>query len=208
MKQHITNERGSGVILTIFCFAIVGIMLILVLNITMAFTKKEQASIAAEHASLAATSAIYDKVNDVINSHVKIIEVEDGIDILEPLIDKVDARKASLSSSGLSSNEIHIRAVNEVLVAEIPDDPVLRSKLIHAVSSAKVGIPDIIRNIINSNGGKDADPVWKFKDCQIVVEAKTEFKAANQEEITFASDQDISQVGTGPEIPFLEILGY
>lgn len=208
MKQHITNERGSGVILTIFSFAIVGIMLILVLNITMAFTKKEQASIAAEHASLAATSAIYGEVNDVVNSHVKIIEVEDGIDILEPLIDKVKAREASLSSSGLSSNEIHIQAVNEVLMAEIPDDPILKSKLFHAVSAAKADIPAIIKDIIDSNGGKDADPVWEFRDYQIVVEAKTEFKAVNQDEIIFASDQDISQVGTGPEIPFLETLGF
>lgn len=208
MKQHIRNERGSGVILTIFSLAIVGIMLILVLNITMAFTKKEQASIAAEHASLAATSAIYDEVNDVVNSHVKIMGVEDGIDILEPLIDKVNARKASLNSSGLSSNEIHIQAVNEVLVAEIPDDPILKVKLKHAVSRAKADVPAIIKDIIDANGGKDADPVWKFRDYQIVVEAKTEFKAANQEKIIFASDQDIPQVGTGPEIPFLETLGY
>ncbi len=208
MKQHITNERGSGVILTIFCFAIVGIMLILVLNITMAFTKKEQASIAAQHASLAATSAIYDEVNDVVNSHVKIIEVEDGIQILEPLIDKVNDRKASLSSSGLSSNEIHIRAVNEVLVDEIPDDPILEIELKHAVTAAKADIPVIIRDTIDANGGKDADPVWEFKDYQIVVEAKTEFKAANQEEVIFAVDEDISQVGTGPQIPFLETLGF
>lgn len=208
MKQHITNERGSGVVLTIFCFAIVGIMLILVLNITMAFTKKEQASIAAQHASLAATSAIYDEVNDVVNNHIKIIG-EDGVSIPpEPLIDKVNAKKASLSSSGLSGNEIHIRAVNEVLVDEIPDDPILKDKLKDAVSAAKADIPTIIKDTIDANGGKDADPIWEFKDYQIVVEAKTEFKAANQEEVTFASDQDISQVGTGPEIPFLETLGY
>ncbi|WP_077210656.1 Tad domain-containing protein [Bacillus dakarensis] len=208
MKRYIKNEKGSGVILTIFNFAVVGIMLILVLNIAMAFTKKEQASIAAEHASLAATSAIYDEVNDVVDSHVKIIEVEDGINILEPLIDKVEARKASLSSSDLSSNEIHIKAVNDVLMDEIPDDPVLEMKLKNAVEDAFDHIPNTISNVIDLNHGKKTDYDWEFRDYQINVEAKTEFEAAHHNGINFGSDQDISQVGIGPEVPFLESLGY
>ncbi|MDF1511675.1 hypothetical protein PZE06_26760, partial [Robertmurraya sp. DFI.2.37] len=68
-EEVLDNERGSGVILTIFSFAIVGIMLILVLNIAMVFTKKEQALIAAEHASIAATSVVYEKIDSVVKHH-------------------------------------------------------------------------------------------------------------------------------------------
>ncbi|MFE8698521.1 pilus assembly protein TadG-related protein [Cytobacillus sp. FJAT-53684] len=217
MKQYIKNERGSGVILTIFSFAIVGIMLILVLNIAMVFTKKEQASIAAEHASLAATSVVYEKVDYVIQSHVKKVIIgidENGVEILEfePLIEKVtDMESAILSANAsLSSNEAHIQAVNQVLLSEIPDDEELPAKITAALYSAKSSIPYVVKHIIEENFGKGTDYEWNFlrDENRIEVIAKTEFNVINHNGLQFGSNSDIPQKGKGPSISFVESSGW
>ncbi|MBP2241757.1 uncharacterized protein YpmB [Cytobacillus eiseniae] len=217
MKKYIKNERGSGVILTIFSFAIVGIMLIIVLNVAMVFTKKEQASIAAEHASLAATGIVYEKVDNVVNTHEKKVVIgidEDGNEIIEyePLLDKVLAMESAIyaSSPGISSNEAYIQAVNQVLSSEIPDDEDLPSKITAALNSAKMSISPIVQHIIAENYGKETDYEWNFLhgENRIEVIAKSEFEAVNHNGITFGSDSDIPQRGIGPVISFIEQSGW
>ncbi|MEK4146306.1 hypothetical protein NST02_04345 [Robertmurraya sp. FSL W8-0741] len=217
MKKYLDNERGSGVILTIFSFAIVGIMLILVLNIAMVFTKKEQASIAAEHASIAATSVVYEKIDSVVKHHVKKVLIgidEDGVEIFkyEPLIDKVRDKESAIKASNpwLSNNEAYIKAVNDVLSKEIPDDEDLPAKISAAIDSAKYSIPSVIRNTIAENSGEVTDFDWNFlyDENRIEVIAKTKFEAVNHDGIQFGGESDIPQRGKGPVISFIEVSGW
>lgn len=215
MRCYLDNERGSGVLLTIFNFAIVGIMLIFVLNIAMAFTKKEQASIAAEHASLAATSVLYEQVYENVKSYKKVIDAdikEGTIDILKTIEEKVEEREDKLmySQPFLSKNERHIQAIDEVLSSEIKDDHLFSDQVLQAVRNAESYIDGSVQNTIGKNHGKDAasDYKWEFQEYRIVVEAKTRFEAVHYNGLSFGKNSDISQVGRGPEISFLEALGW
>lgn len=215
MNQFLNNERGNGVLLTIFNFAVVGVLLILLLNITMLYTKKEQAGIAAEQASLAATSVIYEKVGPIVEGHVKEIEVIDDegniIILKEPLIDKLNAIKASMAGTNLSKNEIHTKAINQVLINELLDDDKLQVKISNALQSARNEIPEVIKSTIKKNKGKDEYTEFEWflnEDQRIEVVAKTEFESADYSDIDFGDDGDISQRGIGPSISFIEKSGW
>jgi hypothetical protein len=215
MRCYLDNERGSGVLLTILNFAIVGIMLILVLNIAMAFTKKEQASIAAEHASLAATSVLYEQIYEDVKSYKKLIDadIEEGtIDILKTIEEKVEEREDKLKYSQpfLSKNERHIQAIDDVLSSEIKEDHLFSDQVLQAVRDAESYIDSSVQKTIGKNHGKDAanEYKWEFQEYRIVVEAKTRFEAVHYNGLNFGKDSDVSQVGTGPEISFLEALGW
>jgi hypothetical protein len=215
MRCYLDNERGSGVLLTILNFAIVGIMLILVLNIAMAFTKKEQASIAAEHASLAATSVLYEQVYEDVKSYKKLIDadIEEGtIDILKTIEEKVEEREDKLKYSQpfLSKNERHIQAIDDVLSSEIKEDHLFSDQVLQAVRDAESYIDSSVQKTIGKNHGKDAanEYKWEFQEYRIVVEAKTRFEAVHYNGLNFGKDSDVSQVGTGPEISFLEALRW
>jgi hypothetical protein len=215
MRCYLDNERGSGVLLTILNFAIVGIILILVLNIAMAFTKKEQASIAAEHASLAATSVLYEQVYEDVKSYKKLIDadIEEGtIDILKTIEEKVEEREDKLKYSQpfLSKNERHIQAIDDVLSSEIKEDHLFSDQVLQAVRDAESYIDSSVQKTIGKNHGKDAanEYKWEFQEYRIVVEAKTRFEAVHYNGLNFGKDSDVSQVGTGPEISFLEALGW
>lgn len=208
MRELLNNERGSGLYITMFYFVIVGITLILILNIVMIFLQKEQASNAAEQASFAATSAVYDKVNAVVKEHVKIIHIGKTT-IEEPLIEKVATAEQAIraSNSNLSNNEIHIQAVNQVLLSEIPDDGNLKEKINTAVNS--VDIQGILKKYIKSNHGKEEiTPDWDIVDYRIEVIAKSEFEAVHHNGIQYGSDDDIPQKGIGPKLSFLQALGW
>jgi hypothetical protein len=215
MRCYLDNERGSGVLLTILNFAIVGIILILVLNIAMAFTKKEQASIAAEHASLAATSVLYEQVYEDVKSYKKLIDadIEEGtIDILKTIEEKVEEREDKLKYSQpfLSKNERHIQAIDDVLSSEIKEDHLFSDQVLQAVRDAESYIDSSVQKTIGKNHGKDAanEYKWEFQEYRIVVEAKTRFEAVHYNGLNFGKDSDVSQVGTGPEISFLEALRW
>lgn len=218
MKKYMNNERGSGVILTIFNLAIVGIMLILVLNIAMVFTKKEQTSIAAEQASLAATSVVYEEIDPVIQSHKKRVVIgvdEFGNEIIrwEPLIDKVRERESAIRASHLllSDNEVHIKAVNDVLISEIPDDEDLPPKITSALNSAEFSIPTVIEDIIDENIGDKTEFKlinWGLDDKnRIEVTIETKFEAVDYNGIDYGGESDIPQRGIGPSISFIEVTG-
>jgi hypothetical protein len=218
MKRYINNEEGSGVLLTLFSFAIVGAMLILVLNIAMVFTKKEQASIAAENASLAATSVVYEYIDTVVQSHVKEVIIgvdENGVEIIkyEPLIEKVLNRESALrfSHPWLSDNEIYIKAINEVLISEIPDDEKLPGKISSALHSAQSSIPSVIEHIIDENIGEETDfeYEWKLDDnYRIEVIAKLTSNAVDYNSMDFGDESVIPQRGKGPTISFIEASGW
>lgn len=212
----LNNERGSGIFITIFYMAFVGVVLILIINFAFIYNKKTQASNAAEQASLAATSVVYEKINYVVDTHVKVIILgidENGISILkhEPLIDKVNSRENTIRNANpsLSNNEIHIQAVNEVLLSEIPDDAVLAGKITDALHSAKTVIGSVIGNTIHKNGGKTTDFEYYVNDhYQIEVIAKTEFEPSRYSNINFGEKKDIPQKGIGPKISFLQVSGW
>ncbi|WP_394141456.1 hypothetical protein [Cytobacillus oceanisediminis] len=215
MRCFLDNERGSGVLLTISNFAIVGIMLILILNIAMAFTKKEQASIAAEHASLAATSVLYEQVYEDVKSYKKLIDadIEEGtIDILKTIEEKVEEREDKLKYSQpfLSKNERRIQAIDDVLSSEIKEDHLFSDQVLQAVRNAESYIDSSVQKTIGKNHGNDAasEYKWEFQEYRIVVEAETRFEAVHYNGLNFGKDSDVSQVGTGPEISFLEALGW
>lgn len=216
MRTYMNNERGSGVLLTIFSIAIVGIMLILVLNIAMVFTKKEQTSTAAEQASLAATSVIYEYIDPVVQTHYKEVIVgvdEDGNDIIEReyLLEKVNDMEGVLGLTNplLSSNEIYIKAVNSVLLSEIPGDPILSTKISSSLNSAKTSIQSVIQNIINENVGEATAFHWDLDEqYRIEVIAETKFEAVDYNGINFGGESKIPQKGTGPVISFIQASGW
>lgn len=214
MNKFIKNERGNGLILTIFNFAVVGIMLILIVNLILVFTKKEQASNAAEQASFAATAVVYEEVNKVVESYVKIIGIdEEGIEILKPLREIVEEKEREIRSTeqGLSNNETHIMAVNNVLMEEIDNEPLLKAQILSALDSAKSKIPTVVKETIGKNHGKESPSDYQYylnEDYRIEVIAATEFEVVNHNGVTFGSNQDIVQKGSGPVMEFVTKVGW
>ncbi|MEN8697952.1 pilus assembly protein TadG-related protein [Bacillus infantis] len=212
MMRVLNNEHGNGMLLTIFSFAIVCIMLVLLVNITTIFKDKQQASTAAEQASFAATSYLYERIYENVKDYVKVIDVDEDegaidIELLKPISEKIDEEERSLSNPLLSDNEKHIQAIDNVLEREIGSDEDFKALVTSAMSS--LDLTNVISQTISDNKGKPADFNWDYEDFRIKVEAKTEFEAVHYNGINFGTDQEISQVGTGPEISFLQALeGY
>lgn len=218
MKKYLNNEKGNGVLLTILCFGVVAMMLILITNISILVTNKEQASIAAEHASLAATSVLYEKINSqVIETYEKPVEEseeeEEEADSEEENEDSLKKKvedRIKIVDTGLQKNEKKIQAIDDVLIEEMKEDPHLRNAVIDVVSRTNPAMDSAIRKAVADNRGKEGplDIKWTIRDQRVVVEARTDFKSVNYNGINFGDDGDISQVGTGPEIGFLKSLGY
>ncbi|WP_078409246.1 TadE/TadG family type IV pilus assembly protein [Priestia abyssalis] len=67
MRKYVQNERGNIMLLNVCLMSVLVVMFLMLMSFVKAFYIKDQASSAAEQASLAATAYFYEKVDEAIN---------------------------------------------------------------------------------------------------------------------------------------------
>ncbi len=213
--KHVQNEKGNVMIFFLSSFFIMVIMFLVVLNFTKVFAVKQQASNAAEQASFAATAVIYELTMEGVRNYDRSIpgqaeRVLAGKTVAEKIGDRTGALQGS--EPDLSYNEARLRAIDEVLSAELQSGPG-SNKLNHEILSILQwnGI-DEIRAVVNetvgtNGGGSDATSVVLFSpDYRVEVKTSSEFKGLEINHIFAGLIKHISQTGKGPEAAFLKEL--
>ncbi|MBH0167590.1 Tad domain-containing protein [Fictibacillus sp. 7GRE50] len=209
------NERGNATFYLIWLLGLTALLFFFVINISKVFFASEQATNAAEHASLAATDVVYDAVNEAVSDfdshpiHGPLFFASHGLKSLKDIIEK---RKLEIRSSdaNITDSEAQIIAINEVLSEEIP-----QNKELHDLVKSHLEKTDTIfaiqsvasQNII-SNGAKDNNASIKYfnSDERIEVDAEADSKLTSFQGFFEKSLKEISKTGQGPEVPFVKYL--
>ncbi|WP_070120404.1 Tad domain-containing protein [Bacillus marinisedimentorum] len=217
-RLRIQDEKGNITIFFISSLFIMVIMFLIVLNFTKVFAVKQQASNAAEQASFAATAVIYELAMEGTRNYDRSIpgqaeRVLTGKTVEEKIGDRADHLQRS--EPNISFNEARIRAIDEVLSAELQSGPG-KNKLNHEIVSVLQwrGIDEVrsaVSGIISSNGGgSDVTSVILFSpDYRVEVETSSEFEALKINRLFTGMKKNLFQTGKGPEAAFLkEIDGW
>lgn len=207
MRQHIQNERGSMAILTVWTLTIVAIMLILVVNIAKLYVVKEQAALAAEQASIAASSVVVEEVKQVVDHYID----PDAPPGAKTLKEKVtEQRNMLIGHHGMTASEAYVEALNVVLPQEATYDSDLRDELVDAMNSAVYRMPSVVGNIITENHGKRSDTTIYVLNSQqrIEVETTVRFEKSHYSGMHLGQDEDVPQKGMGPELRFVSSLPW
>lgn len=207
MSVVLKSQKGNAVILTIWTLSVLGLMIVIIMNIAKVYVVKEQASIAAEQASLAASAVVYDEVGKVIEHYENEDLFED-----ETLQEKVEKEEQRLQSQNgnLSLNEAHIQAIDYVLLQVLRQDEALREEIKGALERAGGDVQAVVSNIISKNGGKPSGTQIHYfnDDKRIEVVTSARFEAVKYKSMFTGSDSDVSQRGIGIEIPFVDEVGW
>lgn len=212
MIRFFSNEKGNIALLTLGLMSIMIIMFLFLTNFVKVFSLKEQASTNAQQASLAATSVVYEEVDEAIDEYEMTL-IANGKKILEgeSLSERINKRQEQYSD--LSQNEAHVKAVDEVLSEELSghglNSKVLNDILIDHLTSNQTleSLKYEVADIIASNKGTVPNSViYYMEDSQIRVKTSSKYKAIKFDSFIPDDQRDINQTGTGPEISFVEYL--
>ncbi|QQK81394.1 Tad domain-containing protein [Salicibibacter cibi] len=206
--KHLKNEKGNVTYLTIGLIMIIALMLAFIVNFGKIFATNEQAGTAAEQASLAATSIIYEEMLDVIGDYER---EEDDEDEDEELEEFVEERKDELmDAEDYSENEAEIQAINQILEEEIPEDQDLQEEIEEALVDASQQISNEVSEIITRNNGSlDETTITMFNE-ENRIEVTT---AVTYDQVAFGGmidegSEEIHQRGIGLDISFVEVLSW
>ncbi|WP_176764734.1 Tad domain-containing protein [Natribacillus halophilus] len=217
--KHLKNEEGNVTYLTIGLIMIIALMLVFIVNFGKIFAVNEQAGTAAEQASLAATSIIYEEMLDVIGDYEREEDDEDDEnddndddeDEEEELEELVEDRKDELmAAENYSENEAEIQAINQILEEEIPEDQDLQDEIEEALVDASQQISNEVSEIITRNNGSlDETTITMFNE-ENRVEVTT---AVTYDQVAFGGwidegSEEVHQRGVGLETSFVEVLSW
>ncbi|MET3730252.1 hypothetical protein ABID52_003893 [Fictibacillus halophilus] len=212
MSKQFSNEKGNIALLTLGLMSVMIIMFLFLTNFVKVFSIKEQASTNAQQASLAATSIVYEEVDEAIDEYEMTL-IANGKEILEgeSLSERINKRQEQYSD--LNQNEAHIKAVDEVLSEELSgngiDTKILNDILIENLTNSQTieSLKYEVSEVISSNKGTVANSEIVFMDdSQITVKTSSKYKALKFDSFIPDDQRDINQTGTGPEISFIEYL--
>lgn len=210
------QENGSIAIFVAGLISIMMILFILVLNLGSVYAVKEKSATTAQQASLAATSAFYERVQEIVFSFDPFSylpeEVEDTT-ILEPFFSlnfKIQERANSFrtmpSYAGWSDNELWLEAFDDYVINDLFPVPfvgpalkqMLRLAPLENVAAGKA------REAVLQNGGT-------LEGARLIIEdSRIKVRAANKiNSISFGDDlidsitDNLYQQGGGPKIELL-----
>jgi hypothetical protein len=212
MSKRLSNEKGNIALLTLGLMSVMIIMFLFLTNFVKVFSIKEQASTNAQQASLAATSVVYEEVDEAIDEYEMTL-IANGKKIFEgeSLSERIDKRQDQYTD--VSQNEAHIKATDEVISEELSgiglNQKILNDILLDHLTSSQT-IEEIkyeVADVISSNRGTVANSdIYYMDDSQITVKTSSKYKAVKFDSFIPDDKRDINQTGTGPEISFVKYL--
>jgi Putative Flp pilus-assembly TadE/G-like len=218
------NQKGNISLLVLGLMGVTMIMFLVVLSFSKVFAIKEKASTAAEQASYAATSVIYEVTMDSVKEYDESLpgKVEDVID--QTLQERIEEKKQDLLAYNpfLSENEGKIQAINKVVSEELTTDggfglglglgvrkELLNSILLNNLRSESTNqkIRSAVSDVILSNGGiLEGTTVEYLDQFQIKVETSARYEALKYDELIPEDKRKLKQKAKGPEIDFMKEL--
>lgn len=211
----IRNERGSVTFYAIWMLIVTFFLMFLIVNVIGIYAAKEQASISAEQAALAATDVVYDTVDEVIDDYRgPILENIDNDDLEgqpelggESLREEIEEKKDDLLNQGLYGGQAKMEAIDIVLSSKLQDKKYgnLKSDIQEALFNIRDDIENIANRVVSSNNGDSAETAIHFFNDENRIEVKTNssFKAVQYEKIFRGVSDDIPQKSAGPKIEFI-----
>ena len=206
IKSILNDEQGSMSIVVggILFFGV--LLIILLFNFIKIFATADQATTAAEQASIAASTVVYDEAMKVIQSHSYPCGEEEDCYLID---DYNDEKQILSKSSSLSASEIKKKAIDNVLIKMIPGDSILRQKIYGALITARKNIPAVVNKVISENKAEISSTKITFLNSKNRIEVKTAI-TYNSIEAGFinAMSERIDQMGMGVQIPFAAYVNW
>ena len=222
--KRIKNERGSASFYAIWMLGLTAILLILIVNIVKVYATKEQASISAEQAVLAATDVVYDVVNEEIDDYEGPIPDGDedndegeneppDLDVENELREEINDKKREIqNNSGISESQAKVAAVNSVLSDKLKEDEYrnLKESIQLALQNATSNIKSIGGNIAVENKGNLSDTIIYFfnDENRIEIETAVDFEEEQFQNFFVGASDSVSQKAIGPKIEFVTELDW
>lgn len=201
MKKALRNERGNMTLLTIGTLFFTGLLLVIVVDIGKIFITNQQANIAAEQASLSASSVVYEDVSQhIINTYIYINDNDEEIRLIDEYRDAVQRAGTTLSDSEKSR-----WAIDYVLLENMGKDAELRQRVSQTVTASIPRIHQTVGQIITENHGEQNETsVTTFNDdYRIMVETAVEWESTFFPDVLESRTELVEQRAVGMEISFL-----
>ncbi|WP_280771161.1 hypothetical protein [Salipaludibacillus daqingensis] len=212
MNRYINNQNGSTVFYLIWGFFLMGMLLILTFNIVNIYVVKNQANIAADQASMAASSEVYKSIKDVISDYeppgiLGLLEEEE-----ETLAEKIEEEIESLETSHgyLSTTETEIRAINNVLNDELTTNNHLRSEISESINDSLPSVINVVEKVLEQNNAiVTGSKITLFnEDLRVEVMTSTEYNTTEYSSMMPTLSEDIDQKGVGLSVSFADLTGW
>ncbi|MBB2481867.1 Tad domain-containing protein [Bacillus sp. APMAM] len=212
MKKYL-DQTGNATFYLIWIIFIMGLMMVLILNISGVFAAKQQASNAADQASIAATDVLYDGIRGAVSDYDQYqIKKFEGETFLEKdmLSFRISEEEKKLLARGYSRNEAKIQAIDNIVESTLPGtDEKLEKFVSDAIGAKLVEMKKAATDVIQRNEGDPSkSEMTVFKNERVQVKAVVHFKGQEREKFLEKIEKDIPQKGSGPKIDFIHRLGW
>ncbi|PFG03893.1 Tad domain-containing protein [Bacillus sp. es.034] len=212
-KASLQEERGNAALFMIGLLSIMMVLFVFVFNLSKIFAVKEEANTTAQQASLAATSVLYDQLDEAIEEYEKgIIGTVDSYP--ESIEQKIEKKETQLRSDAdyndYSENEIKLEAMDIVLTDELRHgigkkdlDRKLGQEIYNGI------LPDMesqAKSTILENDGNLTDATLTIKDGQVFVHASNTMEGTAFKGFFQDIKEDLFQTSAGPKVDFIEEL--
>ncbi|MCR8850840.1 pilus assembly protein TadG-related protein [Rossellomorea sp. SC111] len=214
VKAYLQEERGNAALFMIGLLSIMMVLFVFVFNLSKIFAVKEEANTTAQQASLAATSVLYDQLDEAIEKYEsrEIIGVVDSHP--ESIEEKIEKKEIQLRSDAgyndYSENEIKLEAIDIVLTEELRHglgkdklDDILGEEIYQQT------LPDMVsqaKSTIIQNDGNLTDATLTIKDGQVFVHASNTMEGTSFKGFFQDIKEDLFQTSAGPKVDFIEEL--
>lgn len=202
------NERGATSFYAIWLLLVTAVLLVLIVNIVKVYAAKEQASVSAEQAALAATDVVYESVRDAIDQYDS--DAVEGIISRKKLKDKIKEKKKDVLRRlpGFTESEAEREAIDQVLSAELrkPSHGRLRHDIFAALQHAITDVKRTAKEMIEENGGKVTNKttiLYFNDDARIEITSEVHYEESTFGSYITGSGGDLPQKAVGPKIDFV-----
>ena len=230
IRAIFNNEQGSIMLFVLGMLGIMGILFVLVLNMGMALAVKEKSATTAQQASMAASSVVYEEVQEIIfgfdyeealpDEETSEESSEEPADnpseaedeeelpfenLEEKLEEAVDELSGRSQYSDWSENERELQALDTYLTDVLFPIPIIGDALKLELRNARIEDEaiDMARSTIQQNGGVLENAELWIEGNRIHVRAANEMEGISYDGYMEGIEENIYQESAGPEIDFL-----
>lgn len=233
LRARFNNEQGSIMLIVLGMLGIMGVLFVLVLNMGMALAVKEKSATTAQQASMAASSVVYEEVQEIVFG----FDYEEALPDEEPseesseeaadspsdaedeeeeelpyenLEEKLEEAEDELSGrsqySDWSENERKLQALDTYLTDVLFPIPIIGDALKLELRNARIEDKaiDMARSTIQQNGGVLEEAELWIEGNRIHVRAANEMEGISYDGYMEGIEENIYQESAGPEIDFLD----
>jgi hypothetical protein len=211
MKKYINNENGNSIFFILWLFGIVAIVFLIVANVSKIYIVQAQADNSVEQAAFAGTSVYITETTKVIEEFDRnpvLSTAQKVLDGGKTIEEQVAEKQTEFEDSGQSSDIAYLNALNEVLIEELEEHPLLKNTLKNRflMISIENKVKSAAQSMINANGANTEDTVVKLSedDWRVEVESTATFESINDNKFVEYFERKIPQKGYGPELMYLE----